>query len=295
MFGFVVLNKPMGVTSRRAIDLVKKCVRPIKVGHTGTLDPIAEGVLVVALGPATRLTRFVQSLPKTYTAEFQFGVCSASHDTETELVPVAGEPFQREQLDKCLQQFMGQVSQIPPEYSAVKIGGKRAYKLARCGESFEIKPKNVMIHSTEVLDFCYPRCRLKIVCGSGTYIRSIGRDLGQALQSGAVMTSLFRHAVGPFQTEEALAESEISIENIKANLLRPSEVFADSIRCVFKPAQIDRLRNGLMFGARELGLPMDCDSWIAVDADEQLLAVFERHRSGQFKPTINFVHYYAEN
>ena len=295
MFGFIAVNKPSGISSRKAIDSVKKLARPNKVGHTGTLDPLAAGVLVVAIGPATRLARFVQSMPKLYTADFQFGVTSDSDDNETELRVIDGaEPFSELQLGVAVENFKGDIQQTPPAYSAVKIEGKRAYELARQGTSFEIDSKIVTIHSIDIISFAYPNCRLKVKCGSGTYIRSLGRDLGVELKSGAVMTGLVRDAVGPFTIADAVEIEDLNEESVHERLVSPLTLFENEATVSMNEKQISSLAVGGLFSAPELGLADDVGTFVAVDQAKRLLAVFERHSSGKFKPAINFVHYYDQ-
>ena len=221
-FGFVTLNKPPGISSRKAIDTVKWLVKPAKVGHTGTLDPLASGVLVVCLGPATRLASFVQELPKTYIGEFRLGVTSASDDVETEMQEIpAVESVDAEQLTAALPEFLGEISQIPPAFSAIKLQGQRAYQLARQGVDLDIQPRVVHIHSLQLVDFDYPKFKLKIECGSGTYVRSLGRDIGMRLNSGAVMTSLVRTAVGQFDLEDSVDPAELTASNLAASVKYP--------------------------------------------------------------------------
>ena len=252
--------------------------------------------MVVAVGPATRLTRFVQQQSKTYVADFQFGVTSDSDDSETELRNVEGaETFTELQLEMALENFVGSIEQTPPAYSAVKIAGKRAYRLARSGESFEIQSKTVEIYDLDLLSFEYPNCQIKIECGSGTYIRSLGRDLGRVLNSGAVMTGLFREAVGQFAIRDAIGLDEISMEVIQEKLIAPARLFENSEIRMFTGRQMDELAVGGMFSENELSLPGECDSFVALNDAKQLIAVFERHRSGQFKPAVNFVHYFARS
>lgn len=293
MFGFITLNKNAGITSRRAIDTVKQIVHPAKVGHSGTLDPLASGVLVVGIGPATRLTRFVQEMPKTYVASFRFGVRSRSDDIESELIHIDNaKPFEQETLEAKLPIFIGDISQVPPEFSAVKVDGKRAYKRARAGESFEIKPKQVTVYSIEILGFDYPNCQLKISCGSGTYIRSIGRDLGISLESGAVMTDLVRDSVGCFQIEEAISNELLNLDSIQQNFVSPTKIFEEHHQITFSNKQIEDLAQGALFSTAELKHSTPAQHLAAVDSNRNLLAILSPHKSGAYKPEINFVHYY---
>lgn len=221
--GLLNIHKPQGMTSRQVVNQIQKLVRPTKIGHAGTLDPLATGVLVVCVGPATRLIRFVQEQPKAYIGEFILGMRSDTDDTtgvvtETPNCPV----ITREQLETRLPAFQGQIEQVPPQYSAVHIDGQRAYKRARRGESFDIQPRLVEVYELELLAFDFPRFQLRIVCGSGTYIRSIGRDLGEQLGCGAIMDSLVRTRIGEFKLSTAMKlDEEISLESI-ADQLQPA-------------------------------------------------------------------------
>lgn len=225
LFGLLNIHKPQGITSRQVVNQIQKLVRPAKVGHAGTLDPLATGVLVVCVGPATRLIRFVQDQPKEYIGEFILGKRSDTDDSTGNVTETVDCPtISQQQLESCLPAFQGQIEQVPPQFSAVHIDGQRAYKLARRGESFDIQPRIVEVYELELLAFEFPRFQLRIVCGSGTYIRSIGRDLGEVLGCGAMMDSLARTRIGNFKLTSAVKlNDETSIETI-AGQLHPAEL-----------------------------------------------------------------------
>ena len=178
IFGLLNIHKPRGKTSRWAVDQVKRLVRPAKVGHAGTLDPLATGVLIVAVGPVTRLMEDVQQAPKQYRAEYLLGQTSDTEDTEgrvTELVDPRRPS--RAEIEFAAARFVGEIQQRPPAFSAIKVSGRRAYSLARKGQEVKLEPRAVTIHSLNIPDYVYPRLTLDIQCSSGTYIRSLGRDL----------------------------------------------------------------------------------------------------------------------
>src|SRR5262245_35406014 len=203
MFGLLNIDKPAGLTSRDVVSRVQRLVRPQKVGHAGTLDPLATGVLVVAVGPATRLVEYVQRMPKTYQGTFLLGRTSDTEDVEGEVVELDSPPVPtRAEIDAALPRFIGTIEQRPPAYSALKVAGRRAHKLARRGEAVELAPRPVEIHAIELLRYEYPEMELRIDCGSGTYVRSLGRDVAEAVDTGAVMAALRRLAIGPFQAAE---------------------------------------------------------------------------------------------
>jgi tRNA pseudouridine55 synthase len=220
MFGILNLRKPSGPTSRDCVNSIQKLMRPEKIGHAGTLDPLASGVLLVLVGQAVRLTDAVHTLSKEYVGTFQLGVTSESTDCETPLIPMESAPMiDRQSLEQQLLSFVGNIEQSPPKYSAVWIGGKRAHELARAGKEFEMPSRQVSIEALEVTSFEYPFFELKMTCGTGTYVRSLGRDIARKLGSDAVMTKLVRTAIGPFRLETSFElDALTSRESIESHL-----------------------------------------------------------------------------
>lgn len=294
MFGFLVINKPAGITSRHALNLIAKQVRRTKVGHAGTLDPLATGVLVACIGPATRLTQFVQQMPKKYTACFRLGLESPTEDIEGELTPVKDPPqITAEQLKAILPSFLGTIMQMPPKFSALRVDGKRAYDLARKGAEVELKPRPVQIDELILTKFDYPDFQLDIVCGSGTYVRSLGRDIGQHLGSNAVMTSLVRTAIGDFQIEEALDIEDLS-RKICQSSLQPAIRALPHLETV--PVSRDQILgfvDGVPLRLDEESRPY-ADDLVAIDDQDRLIAVLQRKYVGIFAPSINFAHYWTK-
>ncbi|MEQ1828372.1 MAG: tRNA pseudouridine(55) synthase TruB, partial [Pirellula sp.] len=215
------LNKPVGPTSRDCVNQIERILKPVKVGHAGTLDPIASGVLLVLVGQAVRLTDAIHSLPKQYIGQFQLGATSDSSDTESAVTSLDNSPIiAQKQLLDSLSPFRGTIEQTPPKYSAVWIDGKRAHELARQGKTFEVPKRRVMVHSIELTSFEFPKFELTISCGTGTYVRSLGRDIARSLGSDAVMTRLVRTGIGPFSLSNAVdPESLTSKADIAAALL----------------------------------------------------------------------------
>ena len=185
-------------------------MKKIKVGHAGTLDPLASGVLVVCTGKATKRIDELQAGVKEYVAEIKLGATTPSFDLETEEdATYPWEHITREQIDNVLQtQFVGSIEQVPPSYSACKINGKRAYKIARTGNEVELKAKTLVINEIELLEFEGQRLVIRVVCGKGTYIRALARDIGLALGSGAHLTGLRRTRVGDVLVQECLSVDE---------------------------------------------------------------------------------------
>ncbi len=182
-------------------------VRRVKIGHAGTLDPLATGVLILCTGKKTKEIERLQLDTKEYTATLQLGATTASYDMEHEVnATFPTEHINRELIDRVLTTFVGDIQQVPPSYSAVKIGGDRAYKLKRQGEQVELKAKTVRIDEIEVTDFDAEQMLLsiRVQCGKGTYIRALARDIGRALQSGAYLTALCRTRVGDVRIEDCI-------------------------------------------------------------------------------------------
>ena len=215
MFGLLVLDKPSGVTSRRIVDRVLRFVRPTKVGHAGTLDPLAAGVLLLGLGQATRLVEYVHELPKQYQATFLLGRSSTTEDIDGEITELPDAvPPTREQIEQAADTLRGDIQQRPPAFSALKVAGRRAYELARAGETPELAPRGVRINRLTITRYDYPELCLDVECSSGTYVRSLGRDLAERAGSAAVMSALVRTAIGPFTLAEAADPEAITRENL---------------------------------------------------------------------------------
>jgi tRNA pseudouridine55 synthase len=210
MNGWLVIDKPQRITSRGALDRIKRWFpRKTKIGHTGTLDPLATGVLVVAIGEATKLAEKVQAMPKVYLATVRLGATSDTDDADGEVTESAvNETPTEEQVRNALPQFLGTIQQLPPIFSALKVEGRRAYKLARKGHEVTLQPRPVHVYSIELLSYAWPLVELEIECGKGTYIRSIARDLGAALGVGGMIEQLRRTKVGPFAVEQAIGVNE---------------------------------------------------------------------------------------
>lgn len=204
-------NKPYGWTSFQVVSKVRSAiskklhVKKMKVGHAGTLDPLATGVLIVCTGKSTKLIDELQSHTKEYIATLKLGATTPSYDKETEEDAVyPTEHITKELVETVLQRFIGTIEQTPPEYSAVKINGKRAYEFARKGKSVELKPKTLVIDSIELLECNFPEIVIRVVCSKGTYIRALARDIGRELQSGAYLTGLVRTRIGEYKIDECL-------------------------------------------------------------------------------------------
>jgi len=243
--GVLNLHKPADWTSRDVVNYVERRVKKLKVGHAGTLDPLATGVLVVAVGSMTRLVSYLQQHRKTYRAEFLIGKQSNTDDVAGEVVDLPNPVVPTlAQIQAVLPQFTGEIEQVPPLYSAVHINGQRAYHLARKGTDFEVPARKVTIHRLTALEYHYPRLRLEMECGSGTYVRSVGRDLGKLLGTAAVMQSLERTAIGPYTLENATPVQELTKENWQTFLTPQHLAVSHLPRLILEAEPLWRLARG---------------------------------------------------
>lgn len=270
MFGFLNIDKPSGPTSHDIVARIRKLAPPrTKVGHTGTLDPFATGVLVVCVGPATRLAEYVQRTPKRYTAEITLSATSTTDDPEGEIseAPPPENPPSPDELRRVVCRYVGRIQQTPPAHSAVHVDGQRAYRIARAGERVRLASREVVIYEIDVLSYEYPHLSIDVRCGAGTYIRALGRDIGADLGVGGYCSKLMRTEVGPFRIGGAIPIDELDPAR---DLLDPLTALEDLPRVVAGPDQARRLANG---NPIELSVDINGPEAAVVDEDARLLAI----------------------
>ena len=222
--GFLNIDKPLGMTSHDVVAAVRRGLHMKKVGHAGTLDPLATGVLIVCLGNATRLSEYVMASTKRYRARVRLGAVTATYDAEAEPTPVADPShLTPADVEAVLPRFLGHIQQLPPIYSAVKRDGRKLYELARAGETVEIEPRAVTIHTLTISEWALPEFTLDVTCGAGTYIRSLAHDIGQALSVGGYLTGLVRTASGAFTVENAVSLETLLAAADPAALVAPPQ------------------------------------------------------------------------
>ena len=288
--GFLILNKPAGITSRAALNHVQKSLpRKIKLDHAGTLDPLAKGVLIIAVGYATRLVEYVHRLPKQYAAKFLLGKRSPTEDVDGEVEDLDSPPIPAlEDIQAAIRgKFSGRIQQVPPAYSALKINGKRAYDLARAGEEVELAAREVEIYRCDVLAYKYPELQILMECSGGTYVRSLGRDLAESLGTSAVMSGLTRTAIGAFHVGLSVELDAISEENWRSHLLPAAEGVADLPRIELSEDEFETLARGN--AQIEATLPKSkTDEVAALDKHGRLIAILSRRAPGVLGPVRNF-------
>jgi tRNA pseudouridine55 synthase len=291
MFGLLNLNKPVGTSSAGVLGRIKRLVRPAKIGHAGTLDPIASGVLVACVGPATRLADYIQQMPKSYRAAFLLGRSSESDDIERPATVLPDPPIpMREAIELAAAAFVGRIAQRPPAFSALKIAGRPAYQLARRGREVNLPPRPVTIHRLIVSDYNYPSLVLEIECGSGTYVRALGRDLAESLGTAAVMSALVRTAIGPFRIEESCEPNELTAESLPRHLLSPRLAIPSLPTIHLTEVEIQLAINGLVVPSANAetsaGSP---DQEVAgIDSTGALISILRCNADGALAPLLNF-------
>jgi tRNA pseudouridine55 synthase len=270
------------VTSRAVVDLVVRLVDRVKVGHAGTLDPAASGILIVCLGAATRLVPMLQQMSKSYRSKLFLGARSDTLDIDGRITPVTdARAPSADEIQVAAARFVGETHQTPPHYSAVKIRGRRAYELARSGRALEPAPRIVRIDRISVLHYTWPHLELEIDCGSGTYIRSLARDLGEALGCGAFVETLVRTRIGPFTLEQALGAGALSTALIEEHLRPPLDAVPGLTRVVLGAGQLEEISHGRSLPAGDLALPATAAGLVAlVDSAGNLAALGEFDRAG---------------
>jgi tRNA pseudouridine55 synthase len=276
--GVLVLNKPTGITSRKLVDQVARLLPRSKVGHAGTLDPLATGILIVCVGAATRLVENLQEMPKTYRTLIRLGACSDTLDADGR-IEVAESPTipSSNEIQHAILPLSGTVNQRPPAYSALRIQGKRAYDLARAGQTIDLAPRLVRIDRIAVINYAWPHLEIEIDCGGGTYIRSIARDIGEALGCGGLVETLVRTRTGPFTLDQAINPAALSAESIHG-LLRPALDAVPALpRLGLDVGQVEAIAQGKRLSTRDLRgeLSSSAGQVALLDSEGTLIALAE--------------------
>lgn len=277
MNGLLIVDKPGGMTSRDAVNRVQRWFpQKTKIGHTGTLDPLATGVLVVCVGAATRLADYVQAMGKSYASRFRLGATSSSDDADGTVSHTADAgPPTREQVDAVLGGFVGTIGQVPPAVSALKVAGRRAHDLARKGEAVELAPRPVRIDAIRVAGYDWPFLDIEVDCGKGTYIRSIARDLGATLGCGGLVQTLRRTRVGPFTAGQGVGVDEPPAD--LGAVLRPmAEAVAEMPGVTLGDEAVKRFRQGQVVPASGGLTPSEAGPVAVFDGRGELIGIGSR-------------------
>ena len=260
--GVLVVDKPVGMTSHDVVQVIRRGTNIRRAGHTGTLDPRASGVLVVLLGPAVRLSEYVSASDKRYQAVIQLGTTTDTFDADGKTTSSSPVNVTEEQFDTELQKFVGQIEQVPPPYSAVKIQGRKAYELARKGEEVILEPRIINVYSLELLEWAPPEVVIDVNCSSGTYVRSLVNDLGARLGCGATLTGLRRTKSGRFTLRDAVPLRKLNEAFIDNNwyqyLIPAAEALSDWPMIELSNEQVDAIRHGHRIAAADAEKEKSC-------------------------------------
>ncbi len=256
MTGILNVYKPKGMTSHDVVSFVRRQLKMKRIGHTGTLDPDATGVLPILVGNATKLSDLIMADEKKYKARVILGITTTTDDTSGEIIEKKPVDVQKEQIIKAIEKFVGEIEQIPPMYSAIKVDGKKLYQLARRGEEIERKPRKIMIYSIKILNFDGISFDMEVHCGKGTYIRALCRDIGDSLGTGAAMGELERIKSGVFTKETAytLEEIEKAVQSgeIKKLLIPTDDVLGEFLRVDVSQDYAQKIKNGIRLRPEQL-------------------------------------------
>lgn len=274
--GVLVVDKPIGLTSHDVVQIVRRGTGIRRAGHTGTLDPRASGVLVILLGPAVRLSEYVSASDKRYQATIRLGSTTDTYDAEGVITSTSevGE-ISEEEFDEILQKFVGEMEQVPPPYSAVKVKGRKAYEMARKGEQVELEPRTIHVYSLEVLEWAPPEAVIDVYCSSGTYVRSLANDLGKEIGTGAHLIGLRRTKSGRFTLRDAVPlrrlQESFDAGNWYKYLIPAAEALGDWPMIELDPDEVELVRHGHRIPAEE-----DQAGWArAVSQQGDLVALME--------------------
>lgn len=242
LFGFLNIYKPVGMTSHDVVSVLRRVTKIKQIGHTGTLDPFAEGVLPICIGKATRLIEYLQD-DKEYLATVQFGAATNTFDLDGEKVFTSNKKVSRDDIKEGLKSFEGEISQLPPIFSAIKVKGKKLYEYARKGEEVEIQPRKVVIENIELKNFDeeLQQAQILLKCSKGTYIRSIANDLGKNLGCGGYLIKLIRTQAGKFRVENSVQLDGIDVES---NLINPLDIL-NLPKIAVDNDDLARIKNGM--------------------------------------------------
>ncbi len=264
--GILNVYKPKGITSHNVVSFVRKQLNMKRIGHTGTLDPAATGVLPVLLGNATKLSDLIMADEKKYTARVVLGIVTDTDDTTGEVVEKREVSVTEEQLLDVVNNFVGEIEQIPPMYSAIKVEGQKLYQLARKGVEIERKPRKITVYNINVYDFDGTSFMMDVHCGKGTYIRSLCRDIGEALGCGATMDTLERTMSGIFTKENAYTfeqiEQAVKTGIVNEMIMHPETVLGDFVKIDVNEENKAKIRNGIRLRPAQLSINEYCENQI---------------------------------
>lgn len=273
--GVLVVDKPVGLTSHDVVQIIRKGTNIRRAGHTGTLDPRASGVLVVLIGPAVRLSEYVSASDKRYQAVMALGSSTDTYDADGTITSTSSIEVTEEQFESSLKTFEGEIEQVPPPYSAVKVKGKKAYEMAREGEEVDLAPRKIRVYSLELLEWAPPEAVIDVYCSSGTYVRSLAHDLGEKLGCGAHLVGLRRTKSGRFTLRDAVPLRKLR-ESFDTGswyqyLIPAAEALSDWASLELNHEQVESVRHG-----HRIAVETSLGAWVrGISEQGELVALME--------------------
>ncbi|MGH4138130.1 tRNA pseudouridine(55) synthase TruB [Clostridium sp.] len=281
MNGILNIFKPTGMTSFDVVRIIKKITHIKKVGHAGTLDPEASGVLPVCIGKATKAIDYIMGDFKIYETELKLGIITDTYDREGKILAESEVKASCEEIIQAINSFVGEIKQVPPMYSALKVNGKKLYELARAGIEIEREARPITIYDIEITDIKIPYVKFRVKCSKGTYIRSLCYDIGELLECGGMMWNLQRTATGQFHIEDAINILDLNEENINGHIMPIETIFKNNTKIVIEDRFVKFLLNGVVVKDRALICKFEEDIMYSIyNKDNDFIGIADKSNEG---------------
>ena len=281
MNGILNIYKPTGMTSFDVVRIIRKISNVKKVGHAGTLDPEASGVLPVCIGKATKAIDYIMDDFKIYEAELKLGVITDTYDREGKILQESEVNASEEEIILVINSFVGEIKQVPPMYSALKVNGKKLYELARAGIEIEREARPIVIYDIDIIDIKIPYVKFRVKCSKGTYIRSLCYDIGEQLKCGGMMWNLQRTATGQFHIDDAISIEDLNEENINKHIMPIEKAFEKNTKITIEDRFIKFLLNGVVVKDKALTCKFEIDSTYSIyNNDNDFIGIADRTNEG---------------
>lgn len=281
MNGILNIYKPTGMTSFDVVRIIRKISNVKKVGHAGTLDPEASGVLPVCIGKATKAIDYIMDDFKIYETELKLGVITDTYDREGKILQESEVNASEEEIILVINSFVGEIKQVPPMYSALKVNGKKLYELARAGIEIEREARPIVIYDIDIIDIKIPYVKFRVKCSKGTYIRSLCYDIGGQLKCGGMMWNLQRTATGQFHIDDAISIEDLNEENISKHIMPIEKAFQKNTKITIEDRFIKFLLNGVVVKDKALTCKFEIDSTYSIyNNDNDFIGIADRTNEG---------------
>jgi len=281
MNGILNVFKPTGMTSFDVVRIIRKISNVKKVGHAGTLDPEASGVLPVCIGKATKAIDYIMADFKIYEAELKLGVTTDTYDREGKIIKESEVNWTSGEITSVISSFVGEIKQVPPMYSALKVNGKKLYELARAGIEIEREPRSIVIYDIDIIDINSPFVKFRVKCSKGTYIRSLCYDIGEVLKCGGMMWNLQRTATGQFDIKDAINVNELNEENINKYIIPIERIFQNNTKITIEDKFVKFLLNGVVVKDKALMCKFEADNMYSIyNNDNDFIGIADKSNDG---------------